>query len=100
MSIRRFFGTKAKERQAAILEMMKNYMNENIADEDVMVKQAEIILHEDFNLRWRKAEKIAKRLVDELWFRACFELEADTEEAQAYYDAHEGALSDAKNGRW
>lgn len=100
MSIRRFFGTRAKERRAAILEMMKDYFNENIADEDVMVKQAEIILHEDFNLKWRKAEKLAKKLVDELWVRACFELEADTEEAQAYYNAKQSALSDAKNGRW
>lgn len=89
--------TKQRE---AVLEMMTNYFIDDITSEDAIIEQAEYILHDDFNLTWRKAAKRARKLVAELWFEAEFDAQAANDEARAFYDAREGSYADAQAGRW
>lgn len=100
MRIKRLLvATKNKQREN-ILEMMTNYFINDITDEDAIIEQAGYILREDFGKTWRKSEKLARKLVSELWFEAEFNAQAENEEACAAYDARESSLADARAGRW
>lgn len=89
--------TKQRE---AVLEMMTDYFINDITNEDAIMEQAEYILHDDFNLSWRKAARLARKFVAELWFDAEFGAQAANDEAQAAYDARESSYADAQAGRW
>lgn len=100
MCIRRLLvATKNKQRES-ILEMMTNYFIDGITDESIIIEQAEYILHEDFDKTWRKSAKLAKQLVDELWFEAEFNAQAENDSARELYEARESSLADARSGAW
>ena len=93
-------ATTNKKQREAILEMMTNYFINDTSDEDAIIEQAVLILHEDFGKSWSKAEKKAKHLVNELWLEAQFDAEAINEETREFYAARDSALADARGGSW
>lgn len=100
MCIRRLSIATNKKQRESILEMMTDYFINDMTDEGSIIEQAEYILHEDFSRTWRKAGKLAKKLVEELWFEAEFNAQAANEEARGWYEARESSLADARSGAW